>query len=143
MWSVSSNPFLVSVDQLAAVITFITPEFREHRGCVIRGDRFDSANVDSWLASTDGDTCAVEQVVNHLHLYDVIDDDYDDAQLPELETVARHIATAWRDLLRARYGRRQFTVTVESEPDEYGPTISFHQADNCSECRRGGQVDPT
>jgi hypothetical protein len=119
-------------DQLAAVIALTALELREYRGCFIRSEVFDEAGVDQWLDQVDGAVYAVEQVMNHVHLYDEVSDD--DVRLPEMEAVGRKLAQAWRDLLEVRIPARRFTVTFATEPDEYGPTVSVHQAEGCPTC---------
>lgn len=116
----------VSVAALAAMLDVADIEFEEYRGCLIRRAVFDTNSVDTWLAQTNGDVSAVETVVNHVHLYDLVDV-YDDSQLGELEALARRLAEVWRGLLAVRYPDRELEVSFASEPDEYGPTLSIRQ----------------
>jgi hypothetical protein len=124
-----------SLGLLAEVTRLFDINMTEYRGCFLREAAFSADNVDQWLQSTSGDIAAVENVVNHVHLYDEVDDTYEDAQLSELEDVGRRLARVWRELLSHRYPGRSFTVTYETEPDEYGPTISVHQADGSAAMR--------
>ena len=116
----------MSVAALAAMLDVADIEFEEYRGCLIRRAVFDANSVDTWLAQTNGDVAAVETVVNHVHLYDLVNV-YDDSQLGELEALAGRLAEVWRGLLMARYPDRALEVAVASEPDEYGPTLSVRQ----------------
>ena len=111
------------------MVELVAPELRAYRGCLILADRFDKSNVDDWLKSVGGDITAVEEVVNHVHLWDVVD-----GGSPDLDDLGRRIAQTWRDVFAARYPEHRITVTFATEPDEYGPTISCHQAAFCSEC---------
>lgn len=124
-----------SLGVLAEVSRLLDIEMTEYRGCFIRKSAFSADNVDQWLQSTSSDVATVESIVNHVHLYDEVDDTYDDAQMADLDNVGRRVARIWRDLLSVRYPGQAFTVTFATEPDEYGPTISVHQADGCSACR--------
>jgi hypothetical protein len=97
-----------------------------YRGCLVREPVFDTANIDTWLESTGGDVTAVERVVNHVHLYDLVEE-LSDTDLPALEDLARRIAQLWTDTLQARYPEYRAVVSFASEPDEYGPTLTLHQ----------------
>lgn len=65
---------------------------------------------------------------DHVHLYDVVGDDYDDSELPALERAAERIAEAWRAALAVQFPGRTIEVITATDPDEYGPTVSCHQA---------------
>jgi len=67
----------------------------------------------------------VESVVNHVHLYDVVQV-YDSSELPALEELGRRIAQLWTETLETRYPEHRAVVTFVSEPEEYGPTASLH-----------------
>ena len=73
----------------------------------------------------------IEAVLNEVHLYDLLADDYDDGQLGDLEQIARRMAEAWTVALATRFPDISFHVSFATEPDEYGPTISFHQSAGC------------
>lgn len=121
----SAEPMSVALltDALAVLDLRLVP----YRGCLVRQVVFDAASVDTWLESTGGDIAAVELVVNHVHLYDVVQQ-HADTDLPELEELGRRIAEVWEHLARARYPEHRLTVTFATEPDEYGPTVSVFQA---------------
>ena len=58
----------------------------------------------------------------------------DEGDLPALEEAGRRLAAAWTAALAARFPDRRFTVEFATEPDEYGPTVSFHQSADCPGC---------
>ena len=110
---------------LSDVARMFVPEFVEYRGGVFRADAFDAHVVDDWFERLAGDVRAVEDVVNHVHLFDVVTDDYDGDEAPDLWAVALLLAEAWRALLPARFPHRQFRISCEIG---YGPEVSFAQA---------------
>jgi hypothetical protein len=110
-----------------AVLALCAPEFVETRGCVLLAERFEQKAFERWWVELRGDGPAIEQVVNHVHLWDVfrhLDGIPDSA----LEQVAQLIAEVWRALLVRRFPGRPFVVEVETSPVEYGPTLYLYQA---------------
>ncbi|MEN3538233.1 hypothetical protein AAH991_24195 [Microbispora sp. ZYX-F-249] len=117
----------VTVGEAAALSLLFWPEFVEYRDCVFLGALFDKRSVDTWFEELKGDRSAVENVVNHLHLWDVFaprsESEY--AILPE---VASRVAAMWRAALRDAFPAREFVVAVLGEEGDYGPTVSFRSA---------------
>lgn len=112
---------------LLRVVEITAPRFVVVEGCVIR-DRPDlRAAFDPWWALHSDEPWRIEDVMNHVHLYDVVGDEYEDDDLPVLERAAERIAETWRLALADQHPDRTVVVTVASEPDEYGPTISCAQ----------------
>jgi hypothetical protein len=65
--------------------------------------------------------------MNHVHLYDLGGDDYSDSELPLLERAAQRIRGSWEVALADGFPGRSLEVFYATEPDEYGPTVSFYQ----------------
>lgn len=95
------------------------PVFGEYRGVVAPRARLDAENVDSWLEKH-GDPDLTSGVLSHVHTYDVIGSVEDEVALARL---AQQVAQCWREALAEQFPERQFTVGVDGEPDEYGPTV--------------------
>lgn len=110
------------------------PDFVEVRGCVLLASRFDEANFQSWWNRYSDHPYAIERVLNEVHFYDLVDDTFDDGQLSVLEQAAVRVQSAWSAALSSAYPDRRFTVEYSTEPDQYGPTVSFHQAESCPGC---------
>jgi hypothetical protein len=111
------------------------PDLTEVNGCILRADRYSPENFAAWWREHSGDRWRIEDVVNELHLYDLVGDDYDDGQLGELEEIARRMADAWTGALAVKFPDRSFHVRLATEPGEYGPTLSFHQSSGCPGCQ--------
>ena len=66
-----------------------------------------------------------ESVCNHLHIYDVFPNTHDDTPLEAYEYIAKFVLRSWRAALNEQYPDVQFEFDYQTEPDAYGPTISF------------------
>lgn len=101
------------------------PGFIERDGAVFVDFMFDDAVYGQWLVQTGGDVQAMEKVLNHLHLWDVLDpkSDQEYATIPEL---ARKIAGTWRMSASSSFPSREFSVEISDEPEDYGPTIMIY-----------------
>jgi hypothetical protein len=119
---------------LARAMNLAWPDFVEVRGCVLLASRFDEANFASWWNRYSDHPHAIERVLNEVHFYDLVDDSFEDAELSVLEQAAVRLQAAWTAALNSAYPDRRFTVEYSTEPDQYGPTISFHQSDDCPGC---------
>jgi hypothetical protein len=111
----------------------IWPDFVEVNDCVVRADRYQPGNFDGWWTSNSDTPWVIETLLSEEHFYDLVND-YTEDQLEQLEAVARRVAECWRVALGHRFPDRRFTVTFVTEPDSYGPTISFHQSTRCPTC---------
>lgn len=113
---------MVAPGAAASVLKFAFPGFVEHRHAVFLDFAFDQEVVDSWFDRLD-DPVAVERVVNHVHLWDVL------APSANLEAEARSLlgplARLWSVALRESFPARVFSVLPIPEGD-YGPELSFH-----------------
>lgn len=104
------------------------PEFVEVRGCVLLARAYEQDAFERWWHELSGERCRIEQVVNHVHLYDVftvdaeIDPQVTNAVLMELGEI---LVACWTCALAARFPGRTFHVEMRSEEEEYGPTIYF------------------
>jgi hypothetical protein len=109
-----------------ALLTLCSPAFVEARGCVLLAEHYGERTFENWWTTLRGDRRAVEQVVNHVHLWDVLPST-DDVPEAVVEQFAHRLAELWRGLLAQRYPARTFTVEVDTSPDEYGPTLTLFQ----------------
>jgi hypothetical protein len=122
-----SSPFPSSAGRLLDLVETTWPRFVLLRDCVIR-DRPDVDEAfEQWWDIHQDEPWHIENAMNHVHLYDFVGDDYDDSELPMLERAAEHIAEAWRAALGVQFPEHNLEVTIATEPDEYGPTVSCHR----------------
>ena len=118
----------LSVARALAVGSLIWPRFEEIRGCVLLADRDMAESVDRWWDQLDGDRSRIENVLNHVHLWDVFpsDDEFDDADA--FRDLAQLMQAGWRSALAREYPHRAFDVTCSglgTDDPEYGPTLTF------------------
>ncbi len=108
---------------LAATMQLLAPPVVEYRGAVLLGFALDEPTVDQWFERL-GDPTAVERVVNHVHLWDVLPARTSDHG--EAERLVEPLAWFWRVALRERYPDREFVVDAVRSGD-YGPELTFWQ----------------
>ncbi|MCP4545392.1 MAG: hypothetical protein GY835_02860 [bacterium] len=108
-----------------AVAAVLWPEFVEVRGCVLLSWRYNATEFEGWWSQLAGDRTAIEDMVNHLHLWDVFPDVEDPLTERGLVELGQLMAESWRYALRSAYPDRDFLVSFDMEEEEYGPTVSF------------------
>jgi hypothetical protein len=109
------------------------PDWVEVDGCILRRDVADVDNVQRWLAAEGGSVQRTEWALNHVHLYDEVEEGWDEPQQildQRLEQVAERLAAAWRASLAAAFPSRTFHVEVATRDEDYGPTVYAFSAFN-------------
>ena len=104
------------------------PDFVEADGCIFLAERYDPQLVEQWQQQLRGDRAGIEKVVNHVHLYDLFNNS--PGSTPDLlfyQYLGQVLLTCWSAALERAFPGRQFEFTYLTEPDEYGPTLSFWQ----------------
>ncbi|MFC0547270.1 hypothetical protein [Kutzneria chonburiensis] len=117
----------MTATEAAAFLLFCWPKFTEYRGGVFLSFLFDKPAIDKWFAHVNDDVRAVESVVNHVHLWDVLPPKSE----PEHELLgelAEQVGAMWRSALSEEFADRTFVVTVAEETTDYGPTVSFQSS---------------
>jgi hypothetical protein len=102
------------------------PDWIEVEGCVLRRDVADVENVRRWLATEGGSVQRTEWALNHVHLYDEIEEGLNEPQEvldQRLKEVAERLAAAWRASLAVAFPSRTFWVDVAGSDEDYGPTV--------------------
>jgi len=102
------------------------PDWVEVEGCVLRREMADVENVRRWMATEGASVQRTEWAVNHVHLYDEVEEGLEEPQelLDErLLAVAERLAAAWRASLAAAFPARQFHVEVAGPEEDHGPTV--------------------
>lgn len=96
----------------------VVPSWVEERGCVILARQYDAASFQTWWESTDGDRRAVEAVLNHVHLWDLLPNT-DETDYVSLWNLGELMVSSWAQSLERSFPEQTFTVTLD---DEYGPS---------------------
>jgi hypothetical protein len=128
----------VTPEVAAELARLLHPDLIEVRGCVLLPWAYEPGNFETWWERLNGDRARIEGLLNHLHLWDVVDSDVDDAKLRELAGV---IVLSWRAAARAEFPERSFDVGVSLDGVDYGPTVYMHStgADGVSGALRRGE----
>jgi hypothetical protein len=107
--------------------TLFWPRLVEIDGCVLLAENFHAENFRRWREHFAGDLGAVEAMVNHTHVYDLFDDGSTHFDLAVHEQVGRALLGCWAARVRAAFPDRTFEFAYATEPDDYGPTVTFFQ----------------
>lgn len=114
---------LEAVDELTELVW---PDLIEVQGCVVRRRSYSPETFATWWDRYGAEPWRIEAVLNEVHLYDRVSE-FEPADMARLEGVAERIAEAWASALARRFPAREFLIRCETEPDAYGPTVTFHQ----------------
>ena len=79
-------------------------------GYVLLEEHYSPENLAEWRETRPDSRSAVEDVINHVHLEDVVMDLVDDDTFAE---AAKRVAESWSRALRAQFSDRQVTVEVD------------------------------
>ena len=121
----------ISTEELMAAADLFWPDFVLSDGLVLRAQVMEGTSVKDWSREPGSTKKGLEITLNHVHLYDVISDvDITPEGLRDLERIASAVKECWRAALIAAFPERTFVVDMESEPAEYGPTITFWEREN-------------
>lgn len=127
--SVGLFDFVARHVSLTAALAFgevLWPAFVVERGCVLLKERYEPSALDQWWAQLAGDVAALEAVVNHVHVWDLFDQDAVDGLEGACSEMAELIAATWRCALAEAFPDRSFSVVVDN--DDYGPTVTFRSS---------------
>jgi hypothetical protein len=104
------------------------PDFVEVEGHIFLSEMYEEAQFREWQKALQ-EVSRVEAVVNHLHIYDLfLNNDASAAlELELLEYLAQVLLKCWAYALNEQFPDKYFEFTYASEPEEYGPVISFFQ----------------
>jgi hypothetical protein len=112
----------------AALSKLFWPDFVEVDGCILLAEQFELQNFKDWQKELLGDRQKIESLINHVHIWDLfLNDPRQDYQLALHEHLAKMLTICWKHALKEAFPDKEFEFYYETEPHEYGPTISFHQ----------------
>ena len=116
--------YYIHPDVVAVVGRLLIPAFVEHEGGVFLRDQFTLSGYSSWKDKV-GDISAVEEVINHRHVYDVFVTGEEISEA-SFDGVANLMAQTLRLALDASFPERRFNVYVSRSEQEYGPVVGFY-----------------
>jgi hypothetical protein len=120
--------FMGRYDHLIAYAELLWPDFVEHDGCILRAG-FGEENYRGFLEANAGDKRAVETVINHVHIIDLIHGAYESGPTDEQSLyLGRLLKEMWQAKLAQEFPARRFVVTFDEEGDSvYDFVVTFHQ----------------
>lgn len=119
----------VSLTVALAVGKVLWTGYVEVRSCVLIQERFDDESFEQWWDHFGGNVRAIEQVINHVHLWDLFPADAGNVELEvAMRKMAELIAAGWRCSLATEFPDRRFDVITSDGSEDYGPTVTFRSA---------------
>ncbi|CAN5892871.1 hypothetical protein BH24DEI2_BH24DEI2_01310 [soil metagenome] len=118
-----------NLDLAVAFSSLFWPDIVEVDGCYFRSQTGLQEMLQEWNVVLKGDKRALEGLINHLHVYDLFSfaDDGVEIDLSVRECLGETLVECWTCALKTKFPEVSFTVDYATEPDEYGPTLTFYQ----------------
>jgi hypothetical protein len=110
---------------LVGYARLLWPDFVEHDGCILRGGAVDEKNYQAFLTRNKGDKCAVEGVMNHLHIVDLFSRSHHES--PSRDVViylGRLMKEIWQTKLNRDFPGRKITVHISE--DDLKDLLEYH-----------------
>ena len=111
-----------SFEQMIAYGELFWPDFVEHDGCILRAG-FAEENYRGFMQQTGGDKRAVEAVINHVHISDLISKPEGPSE-EQAVYLGRLLQEMWQAKLEREFPGRAFTVRFDADDDD---TLYVHQ----------------
>lgn len=98
---------------------------------MLLAERYSPESFEEWKQHFAGNRQAIESMVNHTHVYDLFLNAADPEVVAEdvWEHVGQTLFVSWQAAVHQAFPASRFTFGYATEPDEYGPTITFWQED--------------
>jgi hypothetical protein len=103
---------------LLGTLEMMRPELVEYRGRVYLKERFDPDNLRRWEDTEtfrSGGAAAMQAVVNHVHVSDLIGEARIQLSDHNLGFVTKVIAGSWKACFEDEYPGRDFTVSIDGD----------------------------
>ena len=117
-----------NLDLAVAFTELFWPDIVEVDGCYFRAQTGYEEMMKHWHDELKGDKQALEALINHLHVYDLFTRDDAENDLEVYEHLGEVLVECWTCALKTKFPDLEFTVDYATEPEEYGPTITFYQS---------------
>jgi len=103
------------------------PDFMQVDGCILLVEQYDPKSFEMWKQKFNGDCKKIESIINHIHIYDLfLNCETEGFDITLLENLGQILLKCWGCALRELFPDKQFHFQYSTEPEEYGPTISFY-----------------
>jgi len=117
----------ITLNQAVYLTKLFLPQLIEYDGGIFLEDHFEKSDFEIWKTHLNGDITAIEKVINHVHIEDLVlyPEDLDFKQLLYL---GQSVAFMWEHYLKTIYPNCKFKVTCDSEFSSV--VVTFYQIKN-------------
>lgn len=122
---------VASIDHAIAFGELFWPDFVEFDGCVLFAG-FSQDNYQGFMAQTGGDRRAVEVVMNHRHITDILPGFRTEPTRDQVIYLGRLLREIWAAKLGHDFPEKKFIVSFPEAPSDYlqDYEITFYQTGN-------------
>jgi hypothetical protein len=119
-----SGYLLYETSLISAMVVseLIFPQLIEVRGCVVRAEKYHEQVFNQWCDTFHGDLEQIERITNFQPMRDYFRTE-DEIEERALVTLAERVALGWRTIAPIRFPDRRFSVEVNDESEDEGPTV--------------------
>ncbi len=122
LWDYLSG--VANVEVALAFTKLFCPDLVEHDGGIFLSEAFNQEIYEQWKAELRNDIAAIERVMNHQHIDDLLPG-AESVGIDNLLYLGQVIRQMWDNHLKARYPERDFQVSCNQ--DEYTVVVTFYQ----------------
>lgn len=107
------------------------PDFIQVEGCVLLAEKFEPASFANWKNVLNQDRHQLESTLNRTHVYDLFSESESSVEvnLEMCEEIGKYLAKSWASALKENFPEKKFDIRFSTEPNDYGPTITFYQSE--------------
>ncbi|MEQ8970618.1 MAG: hypothetical protein RIE73_09505 [Coleofasciculus sp. C1-SOL-03] len=115
---------VANIEVALAFTKLFLPDVVEHEGGIFLLETFHLETYKQWQAKLADDLAAIEQVMNHQHIDDLLPGS-ECVGIDNLFYLGQLIKQMWANHLKSLYPQRSFKVSCDR--DEYTVVVTFHQ----------------
>ncbi len=103
------------------------PEFIERDGLIFLEIKFDEGIYSEWVARLGNDFISIQNVINHVHIYDLFAHCEDDVEDDVFIDICEMLKSTWEIRLKKLYPSISVCVESSFSDQDYGPTLKVYQ----------------
>jgi hypothetical protein len=115
---------VASIEVAIAFTKLFWPDFVEYENGIFLSSAFNSQIYEQWKAKLGNDIAAIERVMNHQHIDDILPGG-EKVGIENLLYLGRAIAQMWESRLKLLYPQQRFQV--ECDRDDLTVVVTFYQ----------------
>ncbi|MGK7873522.1 MAG: hypothetical protein AB4426_09465 [Xenococcaceae cyanobacterium] len=122
---------VANVEVALALTKLFWPDFVEHEGGIFLSQAFNPQVYEQWKAQLENDITAIEQVMNHQHIDDLLPET-DKVSTDNLFYLGQAITQMWESRLKSIYPNQDFEVFCNQDEDTV--VLTFYQIRTSRSC---------